>query len=139
MVLKHLYSLIKYNTHDNLFTVSPNILRFGLLIYLFLNICNIFNIDSTTKTRKTTAISAYLSGLPMVLDRNFLLGNSILPIVLRLLRYLPLPSIDENVSIRASQLQAESTAPNYTIGLLNSQLRHSWISSMVIILYKAIN
>lgn len=74
----------------------------------------------------------------MVLDRNFALGNIILPVVLRLLRYLPLPSIDENISIRVSQLQAESSLPSYTIGLLTAQARHSWISAFIIILYKVI-
>ncbi|CAF0899614.1 unnamed protein product [Brachionus calyciflorus] len=112
IVLKHLYSLIKYNTQENLFQVSPNVLR------------------------KTVSVNAFLSGLPMLMDKNFPLGNILLPNVLRLLRYLPLPSIDENVSIRVSQIQCENSVPNYTIGLLTSQARHAWINTLTIILYK---
>lgn len=89
-----------------------------------------------TFLRKLTSVNAFLSGLPLVLDRNFLLGNNMLYHVLRLLRYLPLPSIDENISIRVSQLQAENSLPSYTIGLLNVQSRSAWISSFLVILYK---
>lgn len=86
--------------------------------------------------RKLTTVNAFLSGLPLVLDRNFLLGNNMLYHVLRLLRYLPLASIDENISIRVSQLQAENSMPTYTIGLLSTQSRSAWISAFLVILYK---
>lgn len=72
----------------------------------------------------------------MVLDKNFALGNILLHTSLRLLRYLPWPSLDENISIKANQLQTENVPPAYTIGLLNSQTRHAWIQSLVVILYK---
>jgi hypothetical protein len=98
--------------NDHLFTVPPHILR------------------------KTTTINAFLSGLPTVLDKNFVLGNNLLQVALRLLRYLPWPVLDENISIKANQLQHENTPPNYTIGLLNSQTRHSWILTFIVILYK---
>lgn len=107
-----MYSLIKFNNQDNIFVVSPNILR------------------------KTTNVNAFMSGLAILLDKNFALGNILLPIVLKLLRYLPQPSIDENVSIRVSQIQAENLSPNYTIGLLTCQARHAWINTLTIILYK---
>lgn len=104
--------MIKFNLQENIFTVSPNVLR------------------------KTTTVNAFLTGLAILLDKNFALGNIILPVVLKLLRYLPLPSVDENVSIRVSQIHAENTTPNYTIGLLTCQARHSWINTFTIILYK---
>ena len=73
------------------------------------------------------------------MDKNFALGNVLLAPVLRLLRYLPLPANDENISIRASQLNSESLPPDYSIGLLNSQTRQSWINTLIIILYKVTN
>ena len=112
VVLKHLYSLIKYSMNDHLFTEAPDTLR------------------------KTTTKNAFLSGLPMLLDKNFPLGNTLLQLAMRLLRYLPLPTLDENISIKANQLQTENTPPVYTIGLLNTQTRHSWILTLIVILYK---
>jgi hypothetical protein len=140
VVLKHIYSLIKYNQNEQLFTVSPSQIRYYYIFPIFFALAIIyFNLIFYLKTKsKLTPVNAFLSGLPMVLDRNFALGNNILIPVLRLLRYLPLPSIDENVSIRACQLQSDSTLPNYTIGLLSAQARYSWILSFIIILYKVI-
>ena len=83
-----------------------------------------------------TTLDAFLTGLPMVMDRNFPLGNLMLPVVLRLLRYLPLPAIDENISIRYNQLQFDNVMPEYTLGVLNTHKRHSWINTFLIILYK---
>ena len=71
-----------------------------------------------------------------MVDKNFALGNILLTPVLRLLRYLPLPANDENISIRASQLNSENLPPDYTIGLLDSQNRQSWINTLIVILYK---
>jgi hypothetical protein len=81
-------------------------------------------------------VNAFLSGLAMVLDKNFSLGNVLLQAALRLLRYLPLPTLDENISIKANQLQTENHPPAYTIGLLSAQTRHSWIQTLIVILYK---
>lgn len=107
-----MYSLIKYNINEKLFTAAPHTLR------------------------EMASVNAFISNLPMVLDRNFSLGTIMLPVVMRILRYLPLPAIEENTSFRVSQLQAETTQPNYTIGLLNTQARYCWINTLIIILYK---
>jgi hypothetical protein len=81
-------------------------------------------------------VNAFLNGLPMVLDRNFALGNIIMPVVLRLLRYMPLPLVDDKIPLRMRQHQLDSVAPRYTLGLLNTQARYAWINSLIIILYK---
>lgn len=109
---------------------------FSFQIYLFDFIWSISS--SSSSFRKLTTVNAFLSGLALVLDHNFQLGNILLFHVLRLLRYLPLPSIDENISIRVSQLQAENSMPHYTIGLLNTQARSAWISSFLVVLYKVL-
>jgi hypothetical protein len=81
-------------------------------------------------------LDAFFSGISMVMDKNFPLGNLMLPAVLRLLRYMPLPALDENISLRYNQLQFDNVMPEYTLGALNSQKRHNWINTFLIILYK---
>lgn len=70
------------------------------------------------------------------MDRNFALGNILLPIVLRLLRYLPSNQFGQTNSLKLDQMQAEEIPPTYTIGHLNAQTRHSWILTFIVILYK---
>ncbi len=81
-------------------------------------------------------LDSFLSGIAMVMDKNFPLGNLMLPVVLRLLRYLPLPALDENISLRYNQLQFDNILPEYTLGALNSQKRNNWLNTFLIILYK---
>ena len=81
-------------------------------------------------------MNAFLSGLPMVMDRNFALGNMMLPIVLRLLRYLPSDQMDDITTLKNDQIQSEEFTPTYSIGHLNAQARHSWLLTLTVILYK---
>lgn len=117
-----MYSLIGYNQSDQVFSLQPY------------------------KLRQSAAVNAFLSGLPTVLDRNFSLGNMLLPVVVRLLKYLPSPSFASTdqqadkihpLATSDSQNSGENTT-HYTICLLNSQSRHSWLLSFLIILYKVI-
>lgn len=87
---------------------------------------------------KNTAINAFLSGLPMVLDRNLALGNMLLSNVINLLRFLPAPTMDESYQFISKQMKMfnDNVMPTFTIGVLNSQTRNSWILSFLIILYK---
>ena len=84
------------------------------------------------------SLNAFLSGISLVMDKNFPLGNFLLPFVLRLLRYLAMPAVDENISIKYNQLQYDNILPDYTLGVLNTQNRHNWMSTFLIILYKVI-
>lgn len=80
-------------------------------------------------------MSAFLSGLPLVMDVNLELGKLMLPTVLDLLRYLP--SQDSDLRSHMSlQIPFETNAPQFTLGLLNTQLRFQWIQTLLIILYK---
>ena len=118
-VINHVYSLIGYNQNDQVFNLQPY------------------------KLRQSAAVNAFLSGLPSVLDRNFSLGSMLLPVVVRLLKYLPSPSFasaeqqsDKFHPLATSDSQNSENAPHYTICLLNSQSRHSWLLSFLITLYK---
>ena len=72
----------------------------------------------------------------MVMDRNFALGNILMPVVLRLLRFLPSDQMDDITTLKNDQIQAEEIMPAYTIGHLNTQTRHSWLLTLTVILYK---
>ena len=74
------------------------------------------------------------------MDRNLALGNIILSNVLNLLRYLPAPNIEESYQFISKQMKMfnDNISVNFSIGALNSQIRYSWIQSVLIILYKVI-
>ena len=61
-----------------------------------------------------------------VLDRNFKLGNTILPITLLLLQYCPSPQ----------RYASDYQPPNYTLWYLEPHTRLSWLRSLLVILYK---
>lgn len=64
--------------------------------------------------------------LCQVLDRNFKLGNTILPITLLLLQYCPSPQ----------RYASDYQPPNYTLWYLEPHTRLSWLRSLLVILYK---
>ena len=63
---------------------------------------------------------------PQVLDRNFDLGNKILPITLLLLQYGPSPQ----------RYASDYQPPNYTLWYLEPHTRLSWLHTLLVILYK---
>nr|KAG5704260.1 hypothetical protein BaRGS_012548 [Batillaria attramentaria] len=65
-------------------------------------------------------------GKAQVLDRNFKLGNTILPITLLLLQYCPSPQ----------RYASDYQPPNYTLWYLEPHTRLSWLRALLVILYK---
>ncbi|KAK7103573.1 protein unc-79 homolog isoform X3 [Littorina saxatilis] len=102
IVLRHLNVLLGYNQTEKSFSVPP------------------------FKLRSSAVFNAFLSGVPFVLDRNFKLGNTILPITLLLLQYCPSPQ----------RYASDYQPPNYTLWYLEPHTRLSWLRSLLVILYK---
>lgn len=80
--------------------------------------------------RKKSVFSSFLSALPDVLDLNLSMGNLLLNLVFPIMVYCPAKHDFMYVS------DIENFSPNYSIWLLQSHLRRSWLSSLIIILYK---
>ncbi|XP_046579791.1 LOW QUALITY PROTEIN: protein unc-79 homolog [Haliotis rubra] len=102
VVLRHLNVLLGYNQTEKSFSVPPY------------------------KLRSSAVFNAFLSGVPFVLDRNFKLGNTILPITLLLLQYCPSPQ----------RYASDYQPPNYTLWYLEPHTRLSWLRALLVILYK---
>lgn len=102
IVLRHLNVLLGYNQTEQTFNVPPY------------------------KLRSSAVFNAFLSGVPYVLDRNFPLGNMILPITLMVFKYAPSPQ----------RYASDYQPPNYTLWFLESHVRHSWLMGLLVILYK---
>ncbi|KAK3093633.1 hypothetical protein FSP39_018303 [Pinctada imbricata] len=102
VVLRHLNVLLGYNQTEKSFSVPPH------------------------KLRLSAVFNAFLSGVPFVLDRNFELGNQILPITLLLLQYGPSPQ----------RYATDYQPPNYTLWYLEPHTRISWLTTLLVILYK---
>jgi len=77
----------------------------------------------SAQLRAHPCVHAFLAGLPAVLDRHLELGRLMLPTVLGLLRYLPSAPL-------------EPDPPACTLGLLDSETRHYWLQTLIIVLYK---
>ena len=75
--------------------------------------------------RSTPVFSAFVTGIPQVLDRNPDWGKEILPLTLQLLLFCPAPEVVN-----------KCRKPNYTLGILESHVRHSWLMTLLIYLYK---
>ncbi|KAK6182809.1 hypothetical protein SNE40_010404 [Patella caerulea] len=101
-VLRHLNILLGYNQTEKSFSVPPY------------------------KLRSSAVFNAYLSGVPFVLDNNFKLGNTILPITLLLLQYSPSPQ----------RYASDYQPPTYTLWYLEQYTRMSWLRALLVILYK---
>jgi len=61
-----------------------------------------------------------------VLDENYELGNIILPMSMILLQYSPSPQ----------RYASDYQPPNYTVWLLEPTIRHCWLTTLLVILYK---
>ncbi|ESO85360.1 hypothetical protein LOTGIDRAFT_154853 [Lottia gigantea] len=101
-VLRHLNILLGYNQTEKSFSVPPY------------------------KLRSSAVFNAYLSGIPFVLDNNFKLGNTILPITLLLLQYSPSPQ----------RYASDYQPPTYSLYHLSQYTRISWLRALLVILYK---
>ncbi|KJH47978.1 hypothetical protein DICVIV_05913 [Dictyocaulus viviparus] len=78
------------------------------------------------RLRISVVCNAFLSGLPEILDCNLCIGNQLLPTVVQLLLHLPSPQ----------KLASDQQQSNYSLKLLSQHLRHLWLNSFILILYK---
>ena len=78
------------------------------------------------RLRKAAICNAFLAGLPEILDNNLMIGNQLLPIVLHLLLHLPSPQ----------KFASDQSSADYSLALLDLPARHSWLHTLIIILYK---
>ncbi|XP_077992141.1 protein unc-79 homolog [Glandiceps talaboti] len=76
--------------------------------------------------RQSAAFYAVIAGLPKVLDRNVKLGTQLMLLALDLLKYCPSP-----------QKSPHDFQPvDYTLWYLDPHCRHSWMLTLLVILYK---
>ncbi|XP_076339617.1 UNC-79 domain-containing protein isoform X3 [Tachypleus tridentatus] len=78
------------------------------------------------KLRNSPVFRAFLVSLPKVLDYNFKIGNILLNICLPVLIYCPSPQ----------RFAYEHQLPSFSLWLLDSHARHSWLVATLVILYK---
>uniref|UniRef100_A0A7E4W212 Protein unc-79 homolog n=1 Tax=Panagrellus redivivus TaxID=6233 RepID=A0A7E4W212_PANRE len=78
------------------------------------------------RLRKAAICNAFLSGLPEILDHNLMIGNQMLPIVAQLLVHLPSPQ----------KFASDQSTADYSLSLMDLPARHSWLHTLIIILYK---
>lgn len=80
------------------------------------------------KLRSSAVVAAFLSGLPSVLDTNLVVGQQLLPMAIKLLLYLPSPQ----------RYASDHQPPDYSLFYLNASTLHSWLWSLLLILYKVL-
>lgn len=78
-----------------------------------------------------------MANLPQMLDHNHMLGLLILPTVLTMLIYCPSSQHFSNSFVGNHEILSNST--NYTLWLLEPQIRRQWFISLLVILYKVHN
>lgn len=77
--------------------------------------------------RLLPVFSAFITAMPKVLDFNHKMGNILLSTCIPLLIYCPSPQ---------RYVHESNHLPLYSIWLLNSHVRQSWLMSVLIIMYK---
>ncbi|XP_022099411.1 protein unc-79 homolog isoform X2 [Acanthaster planci] len=76
--------------------------------------------------RESAVFYAFMAGAPKMLDHNVKVGNILLPMIMELFAYSPSP-----------QKSPQDMQPHdYTLWFLEPHCRHSWLMSVLIILYK---
>ena len=111
-------TLLGYSNTEKCFTIPPARLRYSKLVYTSSRLFFLF--------RKSAVCNAFLSGLPEILDLNLIIGNQLLPTVVQLLMHLPSPQ----------KLASDQNVSNYSLKLLSAHMRHLWLNSFILILYK---
>ena len=101
-VLRHVTTLLGYNPSDKNFFVTP------------------------TRLRASAIFNSFLSNLPQVLDQNFTVGKTLIPISLNLLHYCPAPN----------RIAGQRLHPYFSLWLIEKHVRRYWLSALIVILYK---
>ncbi|VDN58014.1 unnamed protein product, partial [Dracunculus medinensis] len=78
------------------------------------------------RLQKSAICNAFLAGLPEILDCNLLIANQIITLSLQLLIHLPSPQ----------RFASDQPTKEYSLASLQILLRHSWLNSLILILYK---
>ncbi|KAL3308482.1 Protein unc-79, partial [Cichlidogyrus casuarinus] len=78
------------------------------------------------KLRSSTVFHAFISNVAGLLDRNYAVGNCILPQTLMILQYCPSPQRYAN----------DSQPPTFTLRTLDRHTRLHWLNTFLVILYK---
>ncbi|GFT07465.1 protein unc-79 homolog [Nephila pilipes] len=78
------------------------------------------------KVRSSSIFSTFLMCMPKVLDYNFSMGNFLLTTFLSILVSCPSPQ----------KYPSEHYPPSYSLWMLDSFCRHSWLQSTLVIMYK---
>lgn len=102
VLLRHITMLLGYNSNDKTFFIPP------------------------ARMRSSPVFNSFVSTLPQVLDQNFRVGGTLLPLALTILQYCPAPS--KNAGQRAH--------PSYSLWYLEPHVRRTWLMSLIVILYK---
>lgn len=125
-----------FSNSEKCFTIPPNRLRYFIKI-LYFNVKLVLSFVF----RKAAVCTAFLTGLPEILDNNLMIGNQVsyivnlafmmfkfqmLPIIVQLLVHLPSPQ----------KFASDQSAADYSLQLLDQPSRHSWLHTLILILYK---
>ncbi|ELU08396.1 hypothetical protein CAPTEDRAFT_227700 [Capitella teleta] len=133
--LHHLVSLLMkfmVTVNQDVINEDPDLSKAQNVVLRHLNVLLGYNQTEKSfsvppyKLRYSAVFNAYISGLPQVLDQNFELGNMILAVSMMLLQYCPSPQ----------RYASDYQPPNYTLWYLEPHTRQSWLTSLLIILYK---
>ncbi|XP_075261500.1 protein unc-79 homolog isoform X3 [Convolutriloba macropyga] len=109
-VTRHLNYLLSYNPQDKSFFHPPH------------------------KLRTSVVLNAVMTHMAEVLDYNHEMGTSMMHLIVLLLQYLP-----SNRRIASSSgigLPLLGSIPDYSLWLLEPHVRHQWLMSLLVILYK---
>jgi len=101
-VLRHLAVLMGYNSIDKTFFITPS------------------------KIRASPAFNSFMANLPQVVDQNFKIGASVIPLSLTILHYAPAPN-------KASGIRPH---PFYSLWCLETCIRRYWLNGLIVMLYK---
>ncbi|KAI1729072.1 cation-channel complex subunit UNC-79 domain-containing protein [Ditylenchus destructor] len=95
VLFRYFNTLLGFSNSEKCFTIPPN------------------------RLRKAAVCTAFLTGLPEILDNNLMIGN-------QLLVHLPSPQ----------KFASDQSAADYSLQLLDQPSRHSWLHTLILILYK---
>lgn len=79
-----------------------------------------------SKLRCSTVFNSFVANLSQVLDQNFGVGATVIPIALTVLHYAPAPN----------KASGHRPHPFYSLWYLESHVRRYWLTSVIVILYK---
>lgn len=101
-VLRHLAMLMGYNSVEKIFFNTPS------------------------KIRSSPAFNSFMANLPQVVDQNFKIGASVIPLSLTIMHFAPAPN-------KAAGIRPH---PFYSLWYLEAYVRRYWLNALIVMLYK---